>query len=259
MLFSIFCLLSFKFAEETPKTPAEVPVNETNRENDMACEQQVFEYFYTSSGRYKQYCDSLYTKLFDVTNKPSRKVFDYAMKGYTYFASQGMLGRQDVLSFIDYSLSSNARRFWVIDLKQVKVLYHELVAHGRNTGSEFARKFSNKANSFQTSIGFFITGEIYNGKHELSVKMNGMERMYNSNALDRGIVIHGADYVSQEYIQQNQRLGRSLGCPAVRQEVIASLSSTISGGTCVFAYYPHKTYLRNSRVLKSDVVFALAK
>lgn len=258
-LFGIFCLMSFRFTEETPKTPAEVPVNETLQENDMACEAQVFEYFYTSSARYKEYCDTLYTKLFNHGNKPSRKVFDYAMKGYSYFASQGMLGKQDILSFIDYSLSSNTRRFWVIDLREVKVLYHELVAHGRNTGSEFARKFSNKANSFQTSLGFFITGEIYNGKHELSVKMNGMERMYNSNALDRGIVIHGADYVSQDYIAENQRLGRSLGCPAVRQEVIESLSSVISGGTCIFAYYPHKTYLRNSKVLKSDVIFAAAK
>ncbi len=102
------------------------------------CEHDVYEYFYTSSSRFTQYCDTLYTTLFDQGKKPSRKVFDYAMKGYAYFLNQDMLAKKDILAFIDYSLSSNTKRLWVIDLKQVSVLYHELVAHGRNTGEEYA-------------------------------------------------------------------------------------------------------------------------
>jgi hypothetical protein len=228
--------------------------------NDSALEcNEVYEYFYTTSPRYRQYCDTLYNSLFSKGHQPSRKVFDYAMKGYAYFSSQDLLAKKDLLAFIDYSLSSNVKRLWVIDLRQKSLIYHELVAHGRNTGMEYARKFSNKGNSFQTSLGFFITGEIYNGKHELSVKMNGMERKFNGNAFDRGIVMHGADYVSEQYIRQNQRLGRSLGCPAVSQEVISRLSSTISDGVCLFAYYPNKSYLKYSKVLQSDVVMAVAK
>jgi hypothetical protein len=224
-----------------------------------ACENEVFEYVYTSSERYKLYCDTMYETLFKTGQKPSRKVFDYAMKGYAYLAGHEMLGKKDILAFIDYSLSSNIKRLWVVDLKNVALLYHELVAHGRNSGEEYARKFSNAVNSYQTSLGFYVTGEIYNGKHELSIKMNGVERRYNGKAFDRGIVMHGADYVSEQFIRQHQRLGRSLGCPAVSQDVISRLSSTISNGVCLFAYYPHKSYLKTSEILKSDVVMALAK
>jgi len=246
---------SFQLYQRTEK------VGPATAENDSlaSCEHQVFEYFYTSSERYQQYCDTLYSRLFSSSNQPSKKVFDYAMKGYAYFSGQELLRKKNILAFIDYSLSSNVKRLWVVDLKQMTVLYHELVAHGRNTGEEYARKFSNVESSFQTSLGFYITGEIYNGKHELSIKMNGMERKFNSNALDRGIVMHGADYVSEQFIRENQRLGRSLGCPAVSQDVISRLSSTIADGVCLFAYYPNKSYLKYSRVLHSDVVMAVAK
>jgi hypothetical protein len=228
-----------------------------DRDSTASCDNQVYEFFYTSSERYKQYCDTLYKRLFTKSNHPSRQVFDYAMKGHAYFAGMDMLGKKDILAFIDYSLSANIKRLWVIDLKQVAVLYHELVSHGRNTGEEYARKFSNSESSYQTSLGFFITGEIYNGKHELSIRMNGMERQFNSNALDRGIVMHGADYVSEQFIRDHQRLGRSLGCPAVSQDVIGKLSSIISDGVCLFAYYPSKNYLKRSKILQSDVVVAI--
>lgn len=255
-IFSILCLLSFRFTE--PVVPGADQPTELQEKNEIGqvCDNETFEYFYTSSERYGQLCDSIYTRVFDAGNRPAKQVFNYAMKGYANLMAQNMLAKKHILAFIDYSLSANKKRFWVIDLKNLKVLYHELVAHGRNTGEEFARKFSNKTNSFQSSLGFFVTGEIYNGKHELSVKMNGVERLYNGKAYDRGIVIHGADYVNEEYIRNNKRLGRSLGCPAVSETVIASLSETISNGACLFSYYPNKTYLRSSKMLNTDVVYA---
>lgn len=254
--FGIFCLLSFTFLDEGKLNMLQIPESDGETESAEACENDVVEYFYTSSDRFKSYCDSLYVKVFNDLNRPSRKVFDYAMKGYAYYAGQDLLNKKNIISFIDYSLSANAKRLWVIDLKKAKLLFHELVAHGRNSGEEFARKFSNIENSFQTSLGFFVTGEIYSGKHDLSIRMNGLEKRFNGNALQRGIVIHGADYVSETFIKANKRLGRSLGCPAVSETVISSLSQTISNGTCLFAYYPHKSYLKTSSALHSDVVYA---
>lgn len=254
-IFGIFCLYAFTFVDDGK--PASIKPAETielSSSTDV-CDNQTIEFFYTSSNKFKNYCDSLYFKLFNESNRPSRKVFDYAMKGYAYYSEQGLILKKNILSFIDYSLSSNAKRFWIIDLKKGQLLFHELVAHGRNTGEEYARKFSNLENSFQTSLGFFVTGEIYTGKHETSIRMNGLEKKFNGNALQRGIVIHGADYVSEEFIRANKRLGRSLGCPAVSQNSIESISKVISDGTCLFAYYPQKSYFKTSKAVNSDVVF----
>lgn len=256
VVFGIFCLSSFKIVDDERTPLAKTPEIAASEAVASVCEHQLFEYFYTSSERFKLYCDSAYKSLFNEQNRPTRKVFDFAMKGYAYCLSQNLLTRSEILTFIDYSLSSNKKRMWVLDLKQMKVVFHELVAHGRNTGLEFAKKFSNTTNSFQSSLGFFVTGEIYDGKHNTSIKMNGIEKKFNGKALDRGIVIHGADYVSEDFIKTNQRLGRSLGCPAVSEAVISDLSSTIAGGTCIFSYFPNKTYLKSSRILNSDVVFS---
>jgi hypothetical protein len=104
---------------------------------------------------------------------------------------------------------------------------------------------------------FFLTGEIYDGKHAESLKLHGIEKRFNDNAFDRGIVIHGAEYVSEEFINSNQRLGRSLGCPAVSTSVNAALINTIKEGSCLFAYYPQKTYLRQSKFLNGDVIVGI--
>jgi len=194
--------------------------------------------------------DSFYSGIFKSDQVLNKKVFNYALKGYFYLLNQGTLQKKDTLTIIDYSLSSNQKRLWVVDLRHLKVLFHELVAHGKNSGNEYARKFSNTSNSFQSSLGFFLTGDIYAGKHETSLRLFGVENKFNSKAFERGIVIHGADYVSESFIRSNQRLGRSQGCPAVSENVINNLVRTISNGACVFAYYPHKTYLKNSKVLK---------
>lgn len=195
--------------------------------------------------------DSVYNAIFNQQQTLNRNVFDYALKGYIHLLKQGILMKKDTLTVIDYSLSANVKRLWVLDLKNHKVLFHELVAHGRNSGKEFAKNFSNISNSLKSSLGFFLTGDIYSGKHEKSIKLFGIENKFNSNAFERGIVIHGADYVSESFINQNQRLGRSQGCPAVSEKVIGNISGVISKGTCLFAYYPNKTYLKTSKLLKS--------
>jgi hypothetical protein len=255
-IFGIFCLLAFTFPDSGEGGKANATENVATNASDNVCDNQVYEYFYTSSLRFRTYCDTVYNQLFNSSNRPTKRMFEMALKGYAHYAAQGLLAKKDILTFIDYSLSSNVKRLWVVDLGKMKVLFHELVAHGRNSGEEYARKFSNVTNSFQTSLGFFVTGEIYNGKHERSIKMQGLERKFNSNAMDRGIVIHGADYVSYDFIKQNKRLGRSLGCPAVSMDVIDELSSVIANGTCLFAYYPNKSYLKMSSANRFDALFA---
>src|SRR5699024_9246237 len=117
--------------------------------------------------------------------------------------------QKDILTLIDFSMSSNTKRLWVIDLATNTVLFQSLVAHGRNTGEEFASDFSNRNSSYQSSLGFYATGEIYQGKHGASLRLDGLERGVNDNARQRAVVIHGADYVSDSFIQKHKRLGRS--------------------------------------------------
>lgn len=182
-------------------------------------------------------------------NPVDQQVFNYAFKGYINLRDQNKLEKDNILSIIDYSKGSTEKRFWIFDLYSRSLLFNEWVAHGKFTGVDFATKFSNTVSSKQTSLGFFITGYTYEGKHKYSLKLYGAEPYYNSNAFKRGIVIHGADYVSQDFINRNNRLGRSFGCPAVRQEIKTSLISTIKDGSCLFSYYPSATYLNNSALL----------
>jgi hypothetical protein len=104
--------------------------------------------------------------------------------------------QKNILTLIDFSLSSNVKRLWIIDLNTKTVLFNSLVAHGRNTGNEFAASFSNKSESFKSSLGFYATGEVYQGKHGLSLRLDGLERGVNDNARARAVVMHGADYVA---------------------------------------------------------------
>ena len=142
-----------------------------------------------------------------------------------------------ILTVIDYQLPSSKPRFWVIDLIQKKILYQEYVAHGRNTGMKFAKKFSNTQNSKQTSLGVFRTLGTYLGKHGYSLRLQGLQKGVNDNAFKRAIVMHGADYVSESFLKKHGRLGRSWGCPALDRRVSKKIIETIKGGTYLFAYY----------------------
>ncbi len=182
---------------------------------------------------------------------PSFDVFMKAMKGYHQLKSNGQLLKEHILTIVDFRLSSNTKRLWIIDLKEKKVLHHTLVAHGRNTGDEFAEKFSNTPESHQSSLGFYVTGETYIGKHGTSLYLDGMEKNINDNARERYIVMHGADYVSESFIKQNGRLGRSFGCPSIPREVEADIISLIADKSCLFIYYPESNYEKQSAFINA--------
>ena len=168
---------------------------------------------------------------------PGFECFDMALNGFYALKQKGVI-QKNILTLVDFSLSSNAKRMWVIDLEKNIVLFQTLVAHGRNTGEEYAKEFSNQAESFKSSIGFYATGEIYNGKHGLSLKLDGLEKGLNDKARERAVVIHGADYVSESFIKQNKRLGRSQGCPAVPVEMNQKIINVIRDKSCLFLYHP---------------------
>ncbi|MEO5776394.1 MAG: murein L,D-transpeptidase catalytic domain family protein [Flavobacterium sp.] len=170
---------------------------------------------------------------------PSFDCFNLALDGFYKLKEKGIV-QKNILTLVDFSLSSNTKRLWVIDLDKKIILFQTLVAHGRNTGEEFAKQFSNQAESFQSSIGFYATGEIYNGKHGMSLKLDGLEKGLNDNARERAVVVHGADYVSESFIKQNKRLGRSQGCPAIPVEMNAKIINVIKDKSCLFLYHPSK-------------------
>lgn len=170
---------------------------------------------------------------------PKLESFAEALKGYYSLKEKGVI-KKDILTLVDFSLSSNTKRLWVIDLATGDILFHSLVAHGRNTGDEFASNFSNAAESYKSSLGFYATGEIYNGKHGMSLKLDGLEKGVNDNARARGVVMHAADYVSNSFIKNNNRLGRSQGCPAVPAELSKEIIGVIKDKSCFFIYHPSR-------------------
>jgi hypothetical protein len=184
------------------------------------------------------------------TELPSYEVFELAYRGYDNLRKkQGF--NKNILTIADFSKPSTEKRLWVIDMDSKKVLFHDLVAHGRNSGDNFAGKFSNTPNSNMSSLGFYVTGDTYTGKHGLSLYLNGMDPDFNDKARERSIVIHGADYVSQNFIRKYGRLGRSFGCPALSMESYKSIIDTICQGSCLFIYYPDEGFVRQSTVLNS--------
>ena len=179
---------------------------------------------------------------------PTFQSFLAAFEGYEQLKLQGKVANE-VLTIVDFSLSSTQERMWVIDMKTQKVILKSLVAHGRNSGSEYAADFSNENESYKSSLGFYVTGEVYNGKHGLSLRLDGMEFGINHNARTRAVVVHGADYVSQTFIKNTGRLGRSQGCPAVPYEIHKELIETIKGKSCIFIYHPSRTYVVKSKLV----------
>lgn len=175
----------------------------------------------------------------------SKRTFDLAVRAFQRAVAKGQTAAR-MLTIIDYSLPSTERRLWVLDLAHGKVLFKELVAHGKQTGENIAQAFSNEPGSHQSSIGAFVTGATYIGKHGLSLRLHGLEPGINDRAEERAIVMHAADYVSEDLIRSQGRIGRSQGCPAVRPAVARKLIDTIRGGSLVFAYYPDREYERAS-------------
>lgn len=194
----------------------------------------------------------VYSRLdFSGMERLNYEVFAKAHRGYTQLKLSGKLNdNKPVITICDYSLSANKNRMWVIDMQNNRVLLNTYVAHGQGTGEEYARTFSNKEGSHQSSMGFYVTGDTYQGKHGLSLYLHGMDEGYNSAAYERAIVMHGAGYVSKDFIAGTGRLGRSWGCPAVSKELAANIIDMTKDGTCLFIYYPDERYLSSSKWLK---------
>jgi len=179
-----------------------------------------------------------------------RDIFDLALKGLKKLDSSGKLHNPNIVTIADYSQSSNRKRLYVIDLKNRKLLFNTYVAHGRNTGSEFAKYFSNVVGSYKSSLGFYITKNPIIGAHTgFALLINGVEKGFNDNALKRAIIIHGADYASENYIRKTGRLGRSWGCPALPPAMNKPIIESIKGGTCLFIYNPDNKYICSSSLL----------
>jgi hypothetical protein len=160
----------------------------------------------------------------------------------------GQVHNPDVLSIVDFSLPSTKKRLFVIDLVNGRLLFNTLVAHGRNSGRLTATRFSNRDNSLMSSLGFYLTGDPFIGQHGYSLRLEGMEKGWNDHAWQRAIVLHSADYVSEEHIQQWGTLGRSEGCPAVPEEMDGAIIDQIKGGSCLFIYAPNQRYLHRSEL-----------
>jgi hypothetical protein len=169
-----------------------------------------------------------------------------ALNGYEKLKSLGRISNLRFLTIADFSKPSNENRLYVIDLFLEQVVVQTLVAHGKKSGTLFANIFSNKTSSHKSSLGFYVTGNIYNGRNGASLELNGMESGINDHAKNRSIVIHGADYVSNRYIQQQGYIGRSQGCPAVPNDQLTNIIDAIQGASCMFVYAPNKAYLQKS-------------
>ena len=184
----------------------------------------------------------------------SAGVLDLALRALSCATSSGAVDAPPTLTLIDYARPSTEPRLWVFDLATGNLLYKELVAHGRNTGENMSISFSDRLNSRQSSIGLFVTRDTYVGSNGYSLRLDGLEPGFNGSALDRAIVMHGAPYVSEEIAARQGRLGRSWGCPALREAIARDVIDTVRDGGVVFSYYPDQTWLNSSRFLKGCAV-----
>jgi len=179
----------------------------------------------------------------------SGDAFAYAWKGYQRLLDKKMISRSAYLTICDFSQSSKKKRLYIIDVVNQKLVINTWVAHGKNSGGEFATRFSNKPESWQSSLGFYITSQTYTGEHGLSLRIKGVDPGYNDKALERSIVIHGAGYVDEARARAGIFMGRSWGCPAVPQKESTHIITTIKNGTCLFIFHPSRDYLLGSKIL----------
>lgn len=232
---SFFSLGFNSYVEVKPIFVAETSISKTIFMNEEVVTEDETKVFY----------DLLDANSFEL---PKFESFNNAYKGYEVLKAEGKI-ENEMLTIVDFSLSSKEDRMWVINMKTKEVVLQTLVAHGRNSGLEFANSFSNISESYQSSLGFYLTGETYTGKHGLSLRLDGLEKGINSAARDRAVVIHGADYVSENFVNQNGRLGRSQGCPAVSTVISKKLINLIKDKSCLFIYHSSKKYLAKSNLI----------
>lgn len=177
----------------------------------------------------------------------SKQTLQYAYKGYAQLAARGAV-RNNTLTVVDFSQSSRKKRMYIIDMEKEKVLLNTYVAHGKNSGLDYATRFSNRMSSLQSSLGFYVTENTYFGKHGLSLRLEGLERGYNDKAMERAIVVHGASYIG-EHRKNSGYNGRSFGCPAVPAHQSKKVINWIKEGSILFIYHPSNGYLHGSKLL----------
>ena len=214
----------------------------------------VFAFFAApaSQAATKSKSDSLVKTLLRQAPGLRGEVLRMALNAAQKATEEGLVKRRDLITVIDYSLPSTQPRLFVFNLATRKLLFRELVAHGKNSGDVRATYFSNSPGSLATSLGLFVTADVYNGSNGYSLRLKGLEEGINDMAWDRAIVMHGAAYVSRTAINALGRLGRSWGCPAVRKEIAKKMIDTLRGGTAIFAYYPEQQWLHNSSFVSAS-------
>lgn len=198
-----------------------------------------------------QTSDRLFERLAQAAPALDRQVLRYALDASSCAIRHGV-DSPERLAVIDFSLPSAEKRMWIFDLRKETLLLRDLVAHGRNSGDAEATSFSNIEGSYQSSLGLFRAAESYSGRHGYSLRLDGLEPGVNDLARERAIVIHGADYVDPSWVESYGRIGRSLGCPAVRQDVVNMVVDNLKGGQLVFKYYPDDNWLQTSGLLNCD-------
>jgi L,D-transpeptidase-like protein len=181
----------------------------------------------------------------------SRQAFQHAWVGYYKLKKKGLLKKTNILTICDFSQSSSNQRMYVIDVRNRRVLYRTYVAHGINSGEEYANSFSNKMESCKSSLGFYITSGTYTGVNGFSLRIDGVDKGFNDNARKRAIVIHGANYVSMRVVHKYGMMGTTFGCPAIPTEMTTQIIPVVKNGSCFFIYFPSKKYLTQSSVLNS--------
>jgi len=195
---------------------------------------------------------SLSEKMFDNLHLQetglSKQTFDYAMRGYQKLVDSGLVNNAQYLTIVDLSQSSRNKRFYILDMKKDSLVWNTYVAHGKNSGIDMAKNFSNNFNSNESSLGFYVTQSTYNGKHGLSLRIDGLEHGFNDNAEARGVVVHGAPYVNAGRANSDY-MGRSQGCPALPENEYADVINIIKGGSVMFIYGSDSNYLQSSTLL----------
>lgn len=195
--------------------------------------------------------DSIYDTLHLSQVGLQEEAFEQAYKGYYKLLEQGKVQKKDVLTIADFSKPSSAERLFVIDMEKGKILFHTLVAHGRNSGLNYATEFSNKLESNKSSLGFYLTLQTYYGGKGYALRLQGLEKGINDNAFARAIVVHGSDYVTNQFANTNGYLGRSLGCPALPTRQTKAIINSIKNGSLLFIYHPTENYKTKSTILNS--------
>jgi hypothetical protein len=235
LLFLFLIPLTFAFARFKPApSPVKTPVAKTANPTDENTNSKLFIY------------DSLQLNSLGL----SKQAFIEGLKGYNILRSQGKLNNDNIISIVDFSLPSTEKRLFVIDLENYKLLFNTYVAHGRNSGKEYANHFSNSPHSHMSSLGFYVTLSTYYGDNGFSLRLEGEEKGINDNAESRAIVIHPADYVSEGTVKSLGYLGRSNGCPALPKKVSAPIIKIIKDGSCFFVYSDNQKYISRSPLLQ---------